>query len=82
MVFIAIDFEKFLITFKSNALLIQLLYNTSVTLLKSLMTKFTDFNLLTQKENWLNVNLKQSKAVKTNSFDVAAKTKSLLLELD
>ena len=38
--------------------------------------------MLTQKEKWLNINLKQSKAVKRNSFDVGAKTKSLLLELD
>ena len=38
--------------------------------------------MLTQKENWLDVNLKQSKAVKTNQFDVGAKTKSLPLELD
>ena len=80
--FIAIDFEKFLITFQSNAPLIHLLYNKSVTLLKSLMAKFIGFNMLTQKENWLNVNLKESKAVKTNVFDVGAKTKLLLLELD
>ena len=51
-------------------------------LLKVLMTKFIDFNMLTRKENWLSVNLKQRKAVKTNLFDVGAKTKSLLLELD
>ena len=55
VVVIAIDFEKFLITFQSNAALIHLLYNKSVTLLKSLMTKFIDFNMLTQKENLLNV---------------------------
>ena len=82
VVFIAIDFEKFIITFQSNAPLVQLLNKKRVTLLKSLMTKFLDFNMLTQKENCLNVNLKQSKAVKRNSFDVGAKTKSLLLELD
>ena len=58
VVLIAVDFEKFLITFQSDALLINLLYNKSVTLLKSLMTKFVDFNMLTQKKNWLNVNLK------------------------
>ena len=38
--------------------------------------------MLTQKQNWLNVNLKQSKAAKTNQFDVGAETKSLLPELD
>ena len=44
------------------------------------MTKFIDSNMLTHMENWLDVNLKQSKAVRTNSFDVGAETK--LLELD
>ena len=44
------------------------------------MTKFIDSNMLTQMENWLDVNLKQSKAVRTNSFDVGAKTKSLELD--
>ena len=29
------------------------------------MKKFVDFNMLTQKENWLNINSKQSKDVKT-----------------
>ena len=60
----------------------NLLYNKSVTLVTSLMTKFIGVSILTQKENWLNVNLKQSKALKTNLFDVDAKTESLLLELD
>ena len=46
-------------------LIIHSLYNKSVTLLKSLMKKFVDFNMLTQKENWLNINSKQSKDVKT-----------------
>ena len=46
------------------------------------MTKFIDFNMLTQKEIWINVNLNQSKAGKANLFDVGAKTKLLLLELD
>ena len=82
VVFNSMSFEKFLITFHSNALLINLLYNKSLTLFKVLMTEFIDFNMLTWKENWLSVNLKQRKAVKTNLFDVGAKTKSLLLELD
>ena len=82
VVFDSISFEKFLITFHSNALLINLLYNKSLTLFKVLMTEFIDFNMLTRKENWLSVNLKQRKAVKTNLFDVGAKTKSLLLERD
>ena len=38
------------------------------------------FNMLTQRENWLNVSLKQSETVKTNSFDGVAKTKPLLHE--
>ena len=38
--------------------------------------------MLTQKENWLNINLKQIKAAKISLFDVGAKTKYLLLELN
>ena len=38
------------------------------------MKKYIDFNMLPQNKSWLNVNLKQNKAVKTNSFDVGAKT--------
>ena len=47
VVFIIIDFEKFLITFQSNTPIILLLHNKSVTLLKKLTTNFIDFNMLT-----------------------------------
>ena len=80
--FIATDFEKILSTFLSNALPIPLLYNKIVTLLKRVATKFIDFIMLPQKGNWLNINLKQSKAVKISLFDVGAKAKYLLLELN
>ena len=80
--FIATDFEKILSTFLSSALPIPLLYNKIVTLLKRVATKFIDFSMLPQKGNWLNINLKQSKAVKISLFDVGAKAKYLLLELN